>query len=221
MTYFHDSPANVNHLGVGMPLPMVVAKAWLLNEGQEVNNPTNPLNILYYGTNGQVGKLGRFGVYRSAFAGLDAAASTIHRLIYYAGARRAIQSWIASPHDNARIINVARAIEDSPWAGGHYGGGGARDGNIVRYARAHLPGPTTPTSPVRVRLTITQLTPVYAAPFGPLIGHVSKATYDAIRSTLINPHTGRRQHWFQVIGATSAIRGKWLPAEPWFTYVVI
>src|SRR4051794_32562243 len=102
-----------------MGLDPRVALAWLKNECQSNPNPTNPLNILYYGSHGQTGKAGRFGVYSSTHAGLDHAAWLVNNSAYYSGIRVAIKT--GDP------LAQARAIENSPWAGGHYGGAGSRD----------------------------------------------------------------------------------------------
>jgi hypothetical protein len=139
VTYFHDTTTNVAALATDLSGPMIVAKAWLRAEGQTVNNPTNPLNIRYYGSPGQTGRIGGFATYASAASGLRYAAALILHSTYYAGVRRALATWHANPGNRTAIVNVARAIEDSPWAAGHYGGGGSADGIITRYVMSHLP----------------------------------------------------------------------------------
>lgn len=116
--------ANANYLSSKTGLDPRVALAWLKNECQSTANPTNPLNILYYGTHGQIGQRGRFGTYASTQAGLDGAAWLVNNSGYYSGIRAAIKT--GDP------VAQARAIENSPWAGGHYGGAGSKDGGIVR-----------------------------------------------------------------------------------------
>jgi hypothetical protein len=114
VTTSNATPANAAYLASKTGLAPAVALAWLQNEGQAVANPTNPLNIRYYGTNGQVANAGGFGVYNTTQAGLDHAAWLINNSAYYVGVRRAIAT------NNPTL--EARAIELSPWAAGHYGG---------------------------------------------------------------------------------------------------
>lgn len=116
--------ANANYLASKTGLDPRVALAWLKNECQSVANPTNPLNILYYGTNGQTGQQGRFGTYPSTQAGLDAAARLINNSANYSVIRAAIKT--------GNPVAEAHAIELSPWAGGHYGGTSTRYGGITR-----------------------------------------------------------------------------------------
>jgi len=104
--------ANATYLANKTGLNPAVALAWLLNEGQSVANPTNPLNIEAGGTSGQTGTQGGFGVYASTQAGLDAAASLINSAPQYAGIRAAIKG--------GNSQSEAQAIQNSPWAKGHY-----------------------------------------------------------------------------------------------------
>jgi nucleoid-associated protein YgaU len=136
-THYNDSAANVKALADAIPgLSGVVARAWLHCEGQATANPTNPLNILYYPTELQTGKSGRFGTYKSAHDGIADAARIIHTLSYYQGVRAVLGQ---SP------LIVAHAIEASPWAGGHYGAAKGRDGCISRAVRkAQSPAPAKP-----------------------------------------------------------------------------
>jgi len=123
MSYCHATTANARYLSSKTGLNVFVALAWLWNECQTVNNPTNPLNIRYYGTHGQIGKIGGFGTYQSTQAGLDNAAWLIKNGASYSGIRAAIAS--------GNMFAQARAIELSPWAGGHYGGA-TKPGNISK-----------------------------------------------------------------------------------------
>lgn len=151
MSFYHDTDANVAYLASVIPgMPRLTARAWMRCEGQQVNNPTNPLNIRYYGTGGQIGRNSAgFGVYRSAAAGLLHAASLIMHLSYYAGVRRVL------PTHNA--LTIARAIEDSPWAGGHYGGGGVRDGCIANYVKSHPAPAPVPVDNYKVKAGLTDV----------------------------------------------------------------
>jgi hypothetical protein len=134
MTYLHDTDYNVRTLAGLLPkMPLVTARAWLRCEGQSVNNPTNPLNIRC---------ATGFCHYTSATAGLQAAAHLIKTLTYYVHVRAALLT--------GNALAIARAIEDSPWAGGHYGGGGAADGCIADYVKAH-PTPAPPVDNYVVR----------------------------------------------------------------------
>lgn len=203
MSYLHDTPANVAHLAAKTGMPEATAKAWLRCEAQSVNNPTNPLNIRYYGSTGQhlgPGATGKAGVgfarYDSAFEGLNAAAWLLLNLPAYAGVRSAIHAGGAN--------RVAMAIEASPWAAGHYGGGSGRQGCIARQI------PDVPTTPVAgMPLTVHDRTPVYDHPGGPVVSHVSSGTYSVHRSTADGAI------WYHV--QTGNLAGKWLPAEPWMT----
>lgn len=139
MSYRTDTPSNIAALVRLIPgLPAIVAKSWLACEGQATDNPTNPLNILYYPTALQIGERGRFGVYASPEKGLEDVARIIHTLSYYKGVRAVLGQ---SP------LIVAHAIEASPWAGGHYGANKGRDGCISRAVRSGTASPTpTPTT---------------------------------------------------------------------------
>ena len=109
---YNNSSANINYLSAKTGLAPSVASAWLTNEGQSVANPTNPLNIVKGGTPGQTGSSGGFGTYSSPQAGLDAAAWLLTANSAYSNILSAIQS--GTP------LQQAQAIQNSPWAAGHY-----------------------------------------------------------------------------------------------------
>lgn len=118
MSYLHNTPENISLLSKLTGIPAAVCDRWLRCEAQSRNNPTNPLNILtgvrkYPDRPPQIGANGRFGVYATVEDGIGDAAWLINKSSYYAGIRRAIKT--GDP------LTIARAIEDSPWAGGHYG----------------------------------------------------------------------------------------------------
>ena len=143
MTFFNDKPANVAALAAAIPLPNVVAHAWIRAEGQGTNNPTNLLNCRYYGRPGQLkgpGATGAAGVgfaaYKSVAAGVADIAWLLHNSQYYAGIRAVLGQ---SP------LVIAHAIEASPWAGGHYGASKGRDGTIARSVRASQAPAPAPT----------------------------------------------------------------------------
>ena len=95
------------------------AEQWLHAESSSI--PTNPLGILYttdYAGNGShtaIGKQGRFATYSSDLAGMDAAGYLILHSSWASGIRAAIKS--------GDCHNQAKAIVQSPWAGGHYNHG--------------------------------------------------------------------------------------------------
>ncbi len=154
MVFFNDTPANVQTLCQNIPgLPASVAKAWLRCEGQAVSNPTNPLNILYGPYRTQIGAKGRFGVYKSAEDGLKDAAWLINQSVYYQSVRTAIAQAKGMAAADA-AVKVARAIEDSPWAGGHYGGGGNKNGCIVKNLGTVTPEPPKPPKPTGKTYTV-------------------------------------------------------------------
>lgn len=143
MAFYHDTDENVRLLASSLGFEEVVARAWLRAEGQEINNPTNPLNIRYYGRAGQrlgPGATGEAGVgfasYASAADGLRDAVDTIRRLApNYGYGDILAQSGSRDP------VGQARAIELSSWAAGHYGGTDERDGVIRRLVREFGPAP--------------------------------------------------------------------------------
>lgn len=201
MSYNHATDANVSALAADSGMPAATARAWLNCEAQDVDNPTNPLNIRYWGyapqlrgpgSNGQPGV--GFASYTSAAAGLADAARTLRQMAAYHAVILAIGT-----HDP---LTVAKAIEASPWAAGHYGGGSGRLGCIAR----QISVPAVSEHPTHV-LQIHGSTPVYDHPGGTVIGHVTKAHYDAARHDLMG------QHWYHVL--EGSIIGRWIPAEPW------
>ena len=113
MTTYNNSAANIQYLSAKTGLAPSVSAAWLANEGQSVANPTNPLNIIAGGTPNQTGTSGGFGTYASPTAGLDAASWLLSANSAYQGILNAIRS--GTP------IQQAQAIQNSPWAAGHYG----------------------------------------------------------------------------------------------------
>ena len=138
MAYSNATPENASYLAKQTGLDPKVALAWLKLEGQDTPNPTNPLNIRYYGTHGQTGKLGGFGTYADAKAGLDHAAWLINNSGYYGGVRAAI----ATNNPAAE----ARAIELSPWAAGHYRGA-TEPGSISKILAQITGGTVLPDKP--------------------------------------------------------------------------
>jgi hypothetical protein len=129
----NDSAYNVTTLAALTGMPKTTAAAWIRCEGQGTSNPTNPLNIGYWGYSTQrpgphssaAGAPGSgFASYSSALAGLTDAARMIATSGHYVGIRNAIATRDA--------VKVAQAIEASPWATGHYGGGPGKAGCIVK-----------------------------------------------------------------------------------------
>lgn len=136
--FYHNTTENVGLLVADIKgLPPVVANAWLECEGQEVNNPTNPLNILYYGRTGQIKQANsRFAAYADAGHGLADAAWLINTSSYYASVRAALN--VGHP------IDIAHAIELSPWSAGHYGATSTTLGCIGKAVAAAVGHPPTP-----------------------------------------------------------------------------
>jgi len=203
MSYLNDTDANVAHLAAQSGLAPSVIRAWLRCERQSVKNITNPLNIRYYGSTGQHlgpganGKPGvGFAAYDSAFAGLNAVAWLIRNLPAYAGIRAAIKG--GQPNTEAM------AIEASPWAAGHYGGGGSRQGCIS----GQIPDSTIHYGP-KLTLHIHDRTAVYDHPGGSVIGHIGLASYQA---QMADTDGG---HWYFIEEGPWAHH--WVPAEPWET----
>jgi hypothetical protein len=152
---YNNSAANVNYLSAKTGLAPSVASAWLTNEGQSVGNPTNPLNIVKGGTPNQTGSVGAFGTYASPQAGLDAAAWLLKANTAYQGILVAIG--VGSP------VQQAQAIQNSPWAAGHYGNHNISD-------MVSSSGSTTPSGGASTPLTSTpsQTNPGTSATLGKL-----------------------------------------------------
>lgn len=132
MAYYNDTPQNIATLSRMLPhMSQNVAKAWLRAEGQAVPNPTNPLNIRFYNTNGQIWNHGGFGVYKSSYFGLLHASWLIKNLTPYSGVRAALTG--GNDH------SIAKAIELSPWAAGHYGATPTRLGLIEKLLGVKVP----------------------------------------------------------------------------------
>lgn len=117
MAYSNATQANANYLASKTGLNPTVTMAWLKNEQQSTPNPTNPLNIRAGGAPGQTGTSGGFATYASPQAGLDAAAWLVNNSSHYTGIRNVVSS-------GGSAYQQARAIEQSPWAAGHYGQSG-------------------------------------------------------------------------------------------------
>ncbi len=122
MSYTHLEAAPL--LSELTKIPIEVCRQWLRCEAQSINNPSNPLNILYptrrYPNRPrQIGYRGRFGVYASQEDGIKDAAWLINNSAYYRNVRAAINKKYSSAAE--RNLEIAKAIEASPWAAGHYG----------------------------------------------------------------------------------------------------
>ncbi len=114
MTFFHDTPENIAALAGAFGMPPIVAQGWLRNEGQEVDNPTNPLNIMrtFVPTNGYTP--GGYAIFASPAAGLAAA----YQIIKNVAAAGYAQLLLLRGSPDAAAW--AKAIERSSWAGGRY-----------------------------------------------------------------------------------------------------
>lgn len=156
MSYSHATTTNIATLRRVSGLESLTCTAWLRCEAQAVNNPTNPLNVRFWGRPGQLRGPGATGVRGVGFAKYSSAAAGL------ADAWRMLKS-LAPRYGYGAVLTAAagrnpmaeaRAIELSSWAAGHYGGTTTRDGCLRRYVRAHLPAPAPAPAPV-VRETVT------------------------------------------------------------------
>lgn len=157
--YFGPVAQEAAYLSELTGMSPITAQAWLMNEGQDpsIATPSNPLNLTVAGggsgTGTEVGRNGPLFVYADWRAGIRAAANLVNTSSHYAGIRAAIATGDPS--------RQARAIEQSPWAGGNYGGGGDRPGNLVSTTRRLL----GLTGPVDSGAAVAQSrTPATAAP---------------------------------------------------------
>jgi hypothetical protein len=170
------TPANANYLAKQTGLSPAVTMAWLQNEGQSVPNPTNPLNIIAGGTPGQTGTNGGFGTYASTTAGLDAAAWLLKNNSAYTPI---LASTSSTP------LAQAQAIQNSPWAKGHYSYSGIVN-SLAAAEKQMLPsGNTSPsTTPSSNLLDI---------PNGTVIGDAEITTMLAAIQALPNSNLGPSQ----------------------------
>jgi len=118
------------------------ARRWLACECQAVNNPTNPLNIRWYGRHAQVGRLGGFATYVTARASFADGLAMVRALSPHYGYAALLAS--LGTGDTYRQV---RAIELSSWAAGHYGATASSAGCLSR-GLAAAPIPTTGAAPM-------------------------------------------------------------------------
>lgn len=117
MTFYNDTEANITLLASLFGFEREAVTAWLRCEGQEINNPSNPLNIRYYGRYPQLGQNpAGFAIYESPQAGLRDAYDMLARLAPLYGYQA-----ILDQRDSGDAYAQARSIELSSWAAGHYG----------------------------------------------------------------------------------------------------
>lgn len=120
MTFFNDTPTNITTLAALFGFEEATAHGWLRAEGQARYVPSNPLNIQCGGVTYplQVGCIDPpiWAVFLSPGAGLEAAHLLVAKLApaYGYGA-------ILAQHGSGDAMAQARAIEESNWAGSHYG----------------------------------------------------------------------------------------------------
>jgi len=160
VTTSNATVANATYLASKTGLTPAAAYAWLAAEGQQVPNPTNPLNIKTGGAPGQTGTLktsyGTFAQYASPQAGLDAAAWLVHN-----GDYPDIRSTLNSGNAQAQT----EAIDSSRWGTS----GAARalasvPGSLLTAASNAVGGSTT---------TATQTSGQGTAPTGPVAGSLT------------------------------------------------
>ena len=138
MSYCHPEAAAA--LASVWGLTPDAALRWLDCECQAVNNPTNPLNTLFYGRAAQTGQIGRFATYRSPSAAFTDGLAMVKALApaYGYGA-------LVATLGTGDTYRQCRAIELSSWAAGHYGATPTEPGCLTR-GLAPAPGPA-PTHP--------------------------------------------------------------------------
>ncbi len=122
MTTYNATPQNIALLAALLRYEPVVAEGWLRLEGQQVPNPTNPLNVKWWGRPPQIGQLvapyGTFGRYQTPADGLRDAVALLHDM---AGEAWTHYADILAQSGSGDALAQAAAIEASAWAGG-YGG---------------------------------------------------------------------------------------------------
>ena len=131
--YLHDTKENAAYLSEVTDIPINVCMAWLRSEPQDVDNPTNPLNIIRHPHNVmQIGASGMYATYHTTEDGLRDVATQLQ------SPKFELLILAIRSHDPFRI---AKAIEVSPWNNTHYGAKyPVTDGlvvkNYLRLARA-------------------------------------------------------------------------------------
>lgn len=132
MAYPSYSPAARDTIAATLDLSPLTVTGWLYAEGSGPgrNNPLNARGPVLPGNVGFTPAPGSFGIFPDL---ASAAKAYLYRLRNVKGV--GYEAILAAPDALAQ----AYAIEASSWAAGHYGGGPGRDGNIVRYVKAHLP----------------------------------------------------------------------------------
>lgn len=149
MSYDNATAANIATLATVSGLESSVAGAWLHCEAQSIYNPTNPLNVRFWGRPGQLRGPGATGVpgvgfasYSSSAAGLTDAWRMLASLAPSYGYGAVLEAAAGSDPEAQ-----ARAIELSEWAAGHYGGSSTADGCLRTYLDLHgQPDAPAPTS---------------------------------------------------------------------------
>lgn len=180
-TYYHNTPeyasalqAEIARQNGGKTLELPVILAWLAHEGQAKSNATdtNPLNIQYPGHSGSGLETGHVGVnntYATPEAGLQA---TAHLILHgpYAGIRATL-----APIGKGDPIAQAQAIQDSPWAYGHYGG--ELVGAVKRLVAA---GVTTVSNVVTTTVTVPGPNTGGSSDMAPVAAVVPNVTLDVL-----------------------------------------
>lgn len=145
MSFDHATPANIADLTSLSHLEPLTCAAWLHCEAQSIDNPTNPLNIRFWGRPGQLRGPGATGVAGVGFASYGSAGAGLAdawRLLTDLAPNYGYGAILAAAGGSDPLLE-ARAIELSSWAAGHYGGSATADGCLRRYVRANLAPPTT------------------------------------------------------------------------------
>ena len=151
--FYNNTPENVAFFSELTGIPPIVVDAWMRCEGQDASqhSPTNPLNIQYFGSARplQIGHHGVTAIYPDVDTGLRDAWGVL-QLHYYILVREKI-----STHDP---LQIADAIEKSPWAASHYGStphifASGCISNRVRYLQTHDPKYSPkPVRPIKIKV---------------------------------------------------------------------
>lgn len=140
MSFCH--PETALTLAVAWRLTPDAAARWLACECQDVNNPTNPLNVRFYGRAAQVGRIGGFATYRTARASFIDGLAMVASLAPNYGYGTLLASL-----GTGDTYRQCRAIEMSSWAAGHYGATDTAPGCLSR-GLAPTPPPVVVEEPM-------------------------------------------------------------------------
>ncbi len=160
MSFSNATPVNIAALALVSGLEALTAAAWLHCEEQSIPNPTNPLNVRWYGRAGQLRGPGATGVPGegfAAYASANAGLADAWRMLVALAPSYGYDAVVAAAAGSDPLAQ-ARAIELSSWAAGHYGGSATNAGCLRDYIHAHGGAPTEDP------MAIVTVTPFPAGP---------------------------------------------------------